>query len=404
MPYVNIPDSALAGATSKIVGKLQGELVSKIMEKIFDIVSKLNVDGCPSDDLTRIRKKIDRILSQVSSMDAKMAKFRAIPRALKPPISGLKAALKLILLLPIPQAVPPGIGLPINITTKYADILHLIKELIKQTETTIATITLVVKMPSLNLKTLQGILDKADSALRACEIERALRNQLEAGTLTEEELENIGLYDQRGRLIFSTLGPKLLADVDRYGTSDGRRSANRGKWNVGQLYYENDKVSHKKIRYICVVEHTSTLNNQPPSSFWIRLSASRLTGEGDTSESTRTAESSAKSNLLGDLAKLDNSNISKSAKEDIRKLLDTFKTVPVAEQKKDSNFFHTGLNGELLTISIITDPSSPSIAPRRYAEAKNANGGIVMTGPKSFSSDAKVLIDEIKFRIDNQLS
>ena len=55
MPYVNIPDSALAGATSKIVGKLQGELVSKIMKKIFDIVSKLNVDGCPSEDLNRIR-------------------------------------------------------------------------------------------------------------------------------------------------------------------------------------------------------------------------------------------------------------------------------------------------------------------------------------------------------------
>ena len=389
MPYVNIPDSALAGATSKIVGKLQGELVSKIMEKIFDIVSKLNVDGCPSDDLNRTRKKIDRILSQVSSMDAKMAKFRAIPRALKPPISGLKAALKLILLLPIPQAVPPGIGLPINITTKYADILHLIKELIKQTETTITTITLVVKMPSLNLKTLQGILDKADSALRACEIERALKNQLEAGTLTEEELENIGLYDQRGRLIFSTLGPKLLADVDRYGTSDGKRSKLRGKWTAGQMYYEDDKVSHKKIRYICVKDHKSTLNNQPPSSFWVTLSDSSSIGNR---------------NLLGRLENLDSSNISQAAKDDLRKLLDTFKTVPVAEQKKDSNFFHTGLNGELLTISIITDPSSPSIAPRRYAEAKNANGGIVMTGPKSFSSDAKVLIDEIKFRIDNQLS
>ena len=404
MPYVNIPDSALAGATSKIVGKLQGELVSSIMEKVFTIVSTLNVEGCPAGDLNRTRRKIDRILSQTSAMDAKMAKFRAIPASLKPPIGGLKAALSLILALPIPQAVPPGIGLPINITTKYADILHLIKELIKQTETSIETIGLVVKMPSLNLKTLSGILDKADSALRACEIERALKNQLAIGAVTEEELKNVGLYDQQGRLIVSTLGPKLLADVDRFGTSDGRRSNNRGKWNVGQLYYENDKVSHIKIRYICVIEHTSTLNNQPPSSFWMRLSDSRLTGGGDNSGSSRTAESTAKSSLLGDLTKLDNSNISQSVKDDLRKLLDTFKTVSTADQSKDSNFFHTGLNGELLTITIITDPSSPSIAPRRYAEAKNANGGIVMTGPKSFSSDVKVLIDEIKFRIDNQLS
>lgn len=389
MPYVNIPDSALAGATSKIVGKLQGELVSKIMEKIFDIVSKLNVDGCPSDDLNRIRKKINRILSQTSAMEAKMAKFRAIPASLKPPISGLKAALSLILALPIPQAVPPGIGLPINITTKYADILHLIKELIKQTETSIDTINVVVKMPSLNLKTLTGILDKADSALRACEIERALQNQLTDGTITKEELEQMGLYNQEGRLILSTLGPKLLADVDRYGTSEKKRSKNRGKWQPGQKYYEDDKVIHKKIRYICVLDHTSTLNNQPPSSFWLTLEQSTSTGNRK---------------LLGDLTKIDSSNISQSAKDDIRKLLDTFKTVSTLEQANDSQFFHTTPNGEILTISIITDPASPSIAPKRYAEAKNANGGIVMTGPKSFSSDTKVLINEIKFRIDNQLS
>jgi len=399
MPYVNIPDSALAGTTSKIVGKLQGELISKITEKIFDIVSKLNVDGCPSDDLTRIRKKIDRILSQTSAMEAKVAKFRAIPASLRPPISGLKAALALILTLPIPQSVPPGFGLPINITTKYADILHLLKELIKQTETSINTIEIVVKTPSLNLKTLTSILAKADSALRACEIERALQSQLTDGTITKEELELIGLYNQEGRLILSTLGPRLLADVDRYGTREAdvdrygtrekERSKNRGKWQPNQKYYKNDKVIHKKVRYICQLDHTSTLNNQPPSSFWLTL-------EESTSVGTR--------ELIGDITKIDSSNISQSAKDSLKKLLDSFKTVSVSEQAEDSKFFYTRSNGEILTITIITDPTSPAIAPRRYAEAKNANGGIVMTGPKSFSSDTKVLINEIKFRIDNQLS
>lgn len=65
---------------------------------------------------------------------------------------------------------------------------------------------------------------------------------------------------------------------------------------------------------------------------------------------------------------------------------------------KDPDYFYKGY--ELI---IVDDPNSPSIAPRRYAIAKDKAGVIVLYGPSSFSSDTKVLLDEIKFRIDNQL-
>lgn len=55
------------------------------------------------------------------------------------------------------------------------------------------------------------------------------------------------------------------------------------------------------------------------------------------------------------------------------------------------------------TLEIVQDPNSPAIAPRRYAIAKDRTGIIVLYGPSSFSSDTKILLDEIKFRIDNQL-
>lgn len=41
--------------------------------------------------------------------------------------------------------------------------------------------------------------------------------------------------------------------------------------------------------------------------------------------------------------------------------------------------------------------------PMRRAIAKNINGVIVLRGEKSFSSSTKVLLDELKFRINNQL-
>lgn len=65
---------------------------------------------------------------------------------------------------------------------------------------------------------------------------------------------------------------------------------------------------------------------------------------------------------------------------------------------KDPDYYYKGYE-----LAIVDDPNSPSIAPRRYAIAKDRAGVIVLYGPSSFSSDTKVLLDEIKFRIDNQL-
>lgn len=55
-------------------------------------------------------------------------------------------------------------------------------------------------------------------------------------------------------------------------------------------------------------------------------------------------------------------------------------------------------------LEIVTDPNSPEIAPRRFAVAKDRRGVVVLRGQPSFSASINVLLDEIKFRIDNKLS
>ena len=64
----------------------------------------------------------------------------------------------------------------------------------------------------------------------------------------------------------------------------------------------------------------------------------------------------------------------------------------------DSKYFYKGYE-----LAVLQDPNSPAIAPRRYAVAKDNKGTVVLKGQSSFSSDTQVLLDEIKFRIDNQL-
>lgn len=54
-------------------------------------------------------------------------------------------------------------------------------------------------------------------------------------------------------------------------------------------------------------------------------------------------------------------------------------------------------------ITIQEDKESPGFAKRRYAQVENTNGVVLMRGPASFSSSTRILIDEIKFRINNQL-
>jgi hypothetical protein len=54
-------------------------------------------------------------------------------------------------------------------------------------------------------------------------------------------------------------------------------------------------------------------------------------------------------------------------------------------------------------ITIQEDRNSPKYAKLRYAQVENANGTVLLRGQSSFSSSTRVLIDEIKFRINNQL-
>lgn len=55
------------------------------------------------------------------------------------------------------------------------------------------------------------------------------------------------------------------------------------------------------------------------------------------------------------------------------------------------------------TFEIKTDPTSPSVAPRRFAVAIDKYGATVFQSQKSFSSSTDILIRELKFEIDRFL-
>ena len=61
MPYVNIPDSGLHGTIAKIVGKMMGGVMSKVIQNSTNITNSLNRKGCPTGPETdRLRKKLNQ--------------------------------------------------------------------------------------------------------------------------------------------------------------------------------------------------------------------------------------------------------------------------------------------------------------------------------------------------------
>lgn len=415
MPYVNIPDSGLHGAIAKIVGKMQGQVMGKVIKNSTNITNSLNRKGCPTGSETnRLRKKLNQNQKSLQQVQSRISKFKAIPGKLKPPLGGLKAALKIILSLPIPQGVgiPPGpaggliLGLPINITTKYADTMHLLKEFIKQIDEVVVAIEAVLETPSASLKSLTRNLGAADTAVKCCEIQAALNAQLDSGDLTQGELDDLGLADDDGELIFSTLGPKLLASVSNKGLTNSSKDSlksqsdlnKKGRWlynnpitnEEGIAYEVNDQVKHNNVEYICIKAHISSLENIPPTKeFWSTLDSAVDKGIND---------------LLSSIRKIEDSNINSDTKDLIKGLLDNFADTGEGSASSNSKFFHTGPDGTVYELRIKNDPQAPPIAPRRYAVAINPEGVEMFVGDKSFASDVEVLLNEIKFRIDNQLS
>jgi hypothetical protein len=358
MPYVNIPPSFLPSAIAKITGKIEGEITGAVLSKAKSLIDKMQSEGCPKD-LARLQNQVNGLNTMIGSIDGRLAKFQSLPKKLKGPLNGLKTALKIILAIPIPQAVPPGIGLPINITTKFADMLHLIKEFIRQISDDVDALTVITKGSSIQLKSITRNLQKLQIGTKVCILEKELENLQEEEELTFEDMVRLGLISDDGDLITSSLRRRAI-DLDTYGSLSVNAIANKTGLTPQQV-------------------------------------AEQLKNKQDI-----TPDNDIEKDFVKVLDNLDNATHS-GIKAKLKDVLDSFVDNDDTTKSTGDKFTHIGPNGILYKLDIIKDPDSPTIAPRRFAVAIDPSNVIVLRGPKSFSSSVEILLNEIKFRIDNQL-
>ena len=395
MSFITIPESKVTAFIGSKIGGLQAQLQDKVQAKIQSTISTfVQANACPRQQTLDKLVKSKQTLSDLTERSRKIIDtYKALPRKLRPPINTLDKIIKVLLVLPIPQAVPPGIGLPISISNKYSDLINKLRELVKQTKDTIDGIEALVDTTFFDnlMNDINSKLSLLDGPIAFCSIENELKD-----SLTPEELDKLGLVDADGNFIISRLVPRLvqetLVDPVRYAddVNDGNNYGSncfRGLYKPGTIYIHTDERRD-------IVEGSDgnkyIVNNRAKNGLDTWLDP--LTGFDWELYEINTQK------LLEDLLnRLSNTSLVN------RDLLDNIKT-NLNNYKIQTTPVQTGLyrarNGVEFLIEVLDDTTSPSVAKRRFAVARNTQGIIVMKGQPSFASDVNVLVREIRFRLD----
>ena len=342
MPYVNIPESKIVGAIASQVGSMQGILADKAYDLVNDTIQDVRRNSCPSLPATnRLVNRVNNLSNQVNGISSRIQKFEKIAKTILGLIAAVTIILRLIKKLPIPQSVPPGFGFPIAISMIQADLLHMAKEKIKQGKDDAKGILEVIQTPAPNLAVIGRTLSRVSAVANGCRVEGVLRREVNAGRIRERTLNELGII-RDGEYIFSNVGANLFEDF---------------QYNRDGSFFGKEKDT-----------------TDADKSLLDALNA--LNGSGD---------------------------IPTDVKGSIKDALDSFKDLSDTDKIDNKDYRYTSDSGIVYKLEIKIDPQSPAIAPRRFAVAIAPNGVEVLKGPKSFSSSTKVLLDELKFRIDNQL-
>jgi len=164
--------SNISGIIARQVGTLKGRLVSQIQSTVLDILKKFS-NKCPnSKELQKIIKIRNTLITHITSFESRVRKFSSLADKLSGAITTAKAAVKVIKSIPIPTAIIPpmsgGLGIPINILTRYSDTLIQLDKLITRLEDEKNAILSIVNTTLSTLVKLKNKLESVDIAIQIC--------------------------------------------------------------------------------------------------------------------------------------------------------------------------------------------------------------------------------------------
>lgn len=397
MPHALLKDfkSNLVTFVASQMGRIEAAIYRYANDKLNAIINELLRKCPPPETLNRIIKQKQSIETLANSFDQKIQKFNTIPQTLEPAIGAGKVIVEILSHLPLPSTIgtPPGpaggviVSVPVGVIQAQSNLLVFTRKMVEVLEDDVVSINDV-------LSSTQGIFDPLIDRLKQLDrlVDHCVNNPdapddqrarvIDPRLLDPNDLSNRNLFAgsfrrklNDGEEHTTTLEQDVNEAFFGAGNNTGAGSSggrDRGLWGVGIDYFVDDIIIYKTLKYKCNTDHTSTADGiaGPPGigQYWDRF--------------------------LGDVGSTGLS------KEDREKVYDG---TGLETKKSTLDEQYTTDRNTLYVIKIEKDPSSPSIAPRRRAIALDRRGVAVLKGPYSFSSSEKILKDELKFRIDNQL-
>jgi len=196
------------------MSKALNNLINKEVRKVIKNATKLEVavealtekfkESCPpKPELLKIVQQKNQLQQGLQSILAAFEPIQKAADVTNTTITTVSVAVKVIKLIPIPAAVPPGIGIPINVVTTLADSLDTLGTVLDGAKGAISvvpevagTITGAAQSALAALQKLEALVNKCIDEL-AEDMSQAEKNELinEIGNVaaTAGDFENLGL-------------------------------------------------------------------------------------------------------------------------------------------------------------------------------------------------------------------
>ena len=156
------------------------------------ILERLQQACPPKAELEAIIKQKNSITTALTQVQTALTTMVQTGQTVTGIINVADIAVRVIKNLPLPTAVPPGVGIPINVINRFTDTLIKLSDLIKVSKGVVSSIAPAVQSLNNDIQTILSALTRLDVLLVGC---------LEADT--------VGLTDEEKEDYFTSLGINL---------------------------------------------------------------------------------------------------------------------------------------------------------------------------------------------------
>ena len=369
-PSAAMIKGGIAAIVASQIGMVRAILVVQVQKKVFEILQKFTT-GCPdSRELEKVIRTRNALLKQITSFKTRIQKLSSIAKKILATVAAIKLIIKIITSIPLPTAIIPpmtgGIGIPISVLTKYSNALIKLNKLLDKLLEEAAAITIVVSSIEPPLQLLEDKLKSIDISIQECSLQDVKQEVDTTNTAFTGDITGTSTsLSQTEAAIDASIDTFFDENIDEYLGAEGGQSV-------------DDIISE------LVPQIVDQISNEIPQTGVGAVQLETSIVAAGTGIGGRVIGGTGTVSGIGGTGIGDTGTVSGTG------------GVPSTPLKEETYY-----NG--YSISIVRDPESPKLAPKNYAIAKDSKGIIVLRGPSSFSSSTSILVEELKFRIDQLL-